>query len=507
MLLKFVVIFDRVELMHVDPIYAPNHRAMDWKSFVEAEWSPNAKDEEVRDPVGDSSESPAANRIPDDDDDADWDDIVPDDEEKPKRMLESKDVTSSSSRYEVKQGGSTYYSSILDLRADKIRAAVKGSLYRPGVFAALPVRYEDLLQPYKASDTSAHLPGIIGLVSKLQTLARISPDAELDTSFFPPNIGCNGHICHPSINKMKQNQEYISYINNHVDWHAEQLMGYQKTSSKPSVERIVVLGERHSRAEWLIDRLQRCFPDIEVAYGFGRPGKFFQAPPTSSTSPDTLVIAVFINPTDWVEQMRRNPINAPSHKSMKWEDFLTSPWERTRSHLDSASSSSNELELCSFDFTYHEIIPCHTQRDPDSADFPLYELRHTQSGFDMDADIPYSNLLDLRADKIQNFLSTARFPGVVHLIKLRYEDLVWDSATYTDDDSYLTLPFPGIAGLLETIRDHTTLTPDASAGWILDETGFFKAEPLQGVDMNEDYVKFIEKHVNWSVEALIGYGL
>jgi hypothetical protein len=103
-------------------------------------------------------------------------------------------------------------------------------------------------------------------------------------------------------------------------------------------------------------------------------------------------------------------------------------------------------------------------------------------------------------------LSTIHFPGVVQLIKIRYEDLVWDKATYTDDDSYLTLPFPGIAGLLETIRDRTTLLPDVNAGWILDQESFFRAEPLREEDFNEDYVKMMEKQIDWSVEALVGYG-
>ena len=515
--------------MHADPIGAPFHVGMDWKTFVEAEWSP--RDQQ-------SHESPSSNNpnktsakdptekllidsIPDDDDDDDdddagWDDIVPDKNPSDKnstRRLKLNDNTASNSHYEFKMGGSTYYRSILELRADKIRSAVKGSLYRPGVFVVVPVRYEDLLQPYTQRSSSSSLnesnlslPGIIGLVNQIQAIAKISPDAELDKSFFPKPIGCNGHICHPSINKMRQNAEYVSYLNERCDWHSEQLMGYQKITSqpKPSVEQIVILGERHSQAEWLVDRLARCFPDIAVTYGFGRPGKFFQSP--VATNHSTLVISMFINPYDWVEQMRLKPINAPAHKNMKWTDFLESPWERTRSPLDSSVLDTSK-ERCSFNFTYHEIIPCHTQRDPDSDDFPVYELQHPSSGFDATSDNAYSSILELRADKIQNHLSAAHFPGVVHLIKLRYEDLVWDSASYSDEDTYLTLPFPGIAGLLETIRDHTTLAPDVTAGWILDETGYFKAEPLRvGIELDEDYVQAMEKGIDWDVEALIGYG-
>lgn len=289
--------------MRIDPIYAPNHRGMEWKTFVEAEWSPISKMNHDNIVINGTSgvypntESAIDARIPDDDDDADWDDRAPEDtsareDENSSRLtrrmspkvdtnhVSSGDSVGMTSKpfsfYEVKMGESGYYSSILELRADKIRAAVKGSLYRPDVYAALPIRYEDLLQPYKASESSSsldgsnspsHLPGIVGLISRIQSLAGMSPNAELSKSFFPDPIGCNGHVCYPSIDKMRQNGEYIAYMNDHLDWHAEQLMGYQKLSShpKPSVSRIVVLGERHSRAEWLVDRLSRCFPGVEVS--------------------------------------------------------------------------------------------------------------------------------------------------------------------------------------------------------------------------------------------------
>jgi len=290
--------------MRIDPIYAPNHRGMEWKAFVEAEWSPisyvnishGSIEINVTSGVYPKTDSAPGKRIPDDDDDSDWDDRVSEDtsareDENSSRLthrLSPKVDTNHTSRgdsvgiiskpvsfYEVKMGESGYYGSILELRADKIRAAVKGSLYRQDVYAALPVRYEDLLHPYKdsesssslgGSNSSSHLPGIVGLIGRIQSLVGMSPNAELSKSFFPDPIGCNGHVCYPSIDKMRQNAEYIAYMNDHLDWHAEQLMGYQKLSShpKPSVSRIVVLGERHSRAEWLVDRLSRCFPGSEV---------------------------------------------------------------------------------------------------------------------------------------------------------------------------------------------------------------------------------------------------
>mmetsp|Transcript_21346 Transcript_21346/g.31662 ORF Transcript_21346/g.31662 Transcript_21346/m.31662 type:complete len:273 (+) Transcript_21346:1-819(+) len=268
---------------------------------------------------------------------------------------------------------------------------------------------------------------------------------------------------------------------------------------KKAVERIVVVGERHSGAEWLVDRVSRCFPDINVQYGFdSRPGKFFQAEPTFD-QPNTLVISIFVNPFDWVDMMRCNPINAPTHKDLEWTDFVTTPWERKRSNMDE-NLEDTDSAVCSFGFSYNEVIPCMTQRDPNTDSFPLYELRPDGTA--------YANLLELREDKIKNFLHTANFAGVVDHISIRYEDLVWDD-DYTDDALYLTLPFPGIAGLLEKIRDQTKLVPDITAGWILDEDGIFRAEQLgEGITKLDPYfVQWMEDNIDWDVEELVGYSL
>ena len=239
-----------------------------------------------------------------------------------------------------------------------------------------------------------------------------------------------------------------------------------------------------------------------MKYGFSRPGKWFQtdSEPTLESQPQTLVVSVFTNPLDWVENMRQNPLNAPAHKNMGWADFVATPWVRKRSHLDETLGVAN----CSFGFSFEEVVPCMTKRDPLSDSFPLYELHPASSV--THAGEPYSSLLELRADKIRNFLSAATFDGVVDLISVHYEDLVWDE-DHADDGSYSTLPFPGIAGLLEKIRDRTSLIPDVDAGWISDEDGIFKAEPLgfERGKLDAHYVQWIDDHVDWGAEKLIDY--
>eukprot|EP00984_Skeletonema_dohrnii_P002412 scaffold832_cov75-Skeletonema_dohrnii-CCMP3373.AAC.22 len=406
------------------------------------------------------------------------------------------------------------HANMLEYRASMIKSAVIESMDREDVKLVIPLKYEKLLDSFgnfdnyvSSSGTSAsELPGIVGVIDDIQSRTGLRADEAAGwkeprdhNPFWADPIGCNGHVCHPKI-QAREDAEYITYINEHLDWKSEHLIGYQQMMApKQAVERIVVVGERHSGAEWLVDRVSRCFPDINVQYGFdSRPGKFFQAEPTFD-QPNTLVISIFVNPFDWVDMMRRNPINAPTHKDLEWTDFVTTPWERKRSNMDE-NLEDTDSAVCSFGFSYNEVIPCMTQRDPNTDSFPLYELRPDGTA--------YANLLELREDKIKNFLHTANFAGVVDHISIRYEDLVWDD-DYTDDALYLTLPFPGIAGLLEKIRDQTKLVPDITAGWILDEDGIFRAEQLgEGITKLDPYfVQWMEDNIDWDVEELVGYSL
>ena len=422
---------------------------------------------------------------------------------------------------------------IIELRADNIRASMVESAEQDGVKLVVPVQLEELVEPYNNFDnylieSSGTLPGIVGLLDQIQARTGLHPDESTSwkepskslNPFWADPVGCNGHICFQSINKMRENSDYIQYLNDNIDWEVEKLVNYHRRSvPKPSVDRIVVLGERHSGAEWLMRRLDRIFPDTLIEYGFeARPGKWFQISPgiSSGVEKQTLVISIFLNPYDWVELMRQHPINAPTHKDMEWPDFVTSLWERKRSNLDLSLTDTANAK-CSFGFSYDEIVPCNTKRHIQSDSFPLYELHPHSSG--TDAGTPYNSILGLRADKIKNFLSVAEFDGVVGVIPIRYEDLVWDEATLDDDDtflqlrntddeeSYSQLPFPGIAGVLEKIRDQTSLVPDINAGWIIDEEGAFKA-PQVGVGiqaLDPYYVKFLEDFVDWDVEGLVGY--
>ena len=36
--------------------------------------------------------------------------------------------------------------------------------------------------------------------------------------FWADPIGCAGHVCHPKIEALREDAEYITYINEHADW-------------------------------------------------------------------------------------------------------------------------------------------------------------------------------------------------------------------------------------------------------------------------------------------------
>ena len=145
---------------------------------------------------------------------------------------------------------------ILDLRSKNILSAVAKSEQHDGVRLVIPLQFEDLVEPYSnydnfVSDETLSLPGIVGLLDQIQARTGLRADessgwqesAKEKNDFWADPVGCRGHICFPSVNKISEDLHYVRYMNEHIDWSAEQLIGYYSRSEpKPSVDRIVVLG-------------------------------------------------------------------------------------------------------------------------------------------------------------------------------------------------------------------------------------------------------------------------
>jgi len=119
---------------------------------------------------------------------------------------------------------------------------------------------------------------------------------------------------------------------------------------------IVVLGERHCGVDWLVEKFQALYPHQHVRSGFlpghgggrgaGRSGTWFQdqddgdesvgrererrgwvRKESGATSNERiLVVAVFVNPFDWLEMMRLDPIHAPAHMGLGRKQFAEAYW-------------------------------------------------------------------------------------------------------------------------------------------------------------------------------------
>ena len=128
---------------------------------------------------------------------------------------------------------------ILDLRANSIYSAVVESGQHDGVRAVIPLQFEDLVEPYSnydnfVSDESLSLPGIVGLMDQIQAQTGLHVDESSgwhvavkdENDFWGDPIECTGHVCFPSVNKMTEDMHFIRYMNEHVDWSMEELIGY-----------------------------------------------------------------------------------------------------------------------------------------------------------------------------------------------------------------------------------------------------------------------------------------
>lgn len=193
---------------------------------------------------------------------------------------------------------------------------------------------------------------------------------------------------------------------------------------------------------------------------------------------------MYRDPYDWVWAMKERPHHAHDHMNLPWLKFVTKPWvgnNYTRGAIDkniTKFGQKNEV-TCIEGYTYREIIPC-------SFDDPLhekldgygdykYELMHDLS------ERAYSSIVELRSAKITNHLAVSKFEGTRAFYPFRYEDL---SANGTEV-------------LLKLIESATGFKRKCEA---VEPKGASKHK-----EVPEEYVKWMNKYVDWDVEALVGY--
>ena len=251
----------------------------------------------------------------------------------------------------------------------------------------------------------------------------------------------------------------------------------QQRRRKQKIKAIHFIGERHSGTTWMYNHLRRCFgDDLAIHMGFTRFKHWFQYNDTSmaENQPHALVIAQFREPYSWIEAMRRENHHAPLHAELNWQQFVTRKWWMPRPPKDEPLANETG-RVCGQHFHYNEVIPCSESVFRRRGGHPRYELRIDGSGQ------PYDSIIQLRTDKIRNFLETAKYAGVLDHYTVRYEDVVTN----------------GSGEVLSRIEKASGVKAKC------------KAKPpqiLSARTYDPTYVKWMNKKVDWSTEALLGYG-
>lgn len=196
-----------------------------------------------------------------------------------------------------------------------------------------------------------------------------------------------------------------------------------------------------------------------------------------------LVIAMFRDPHDWVEDMRERPHHAHDHIGMEWHEFVTKPWvgprgPADRAKMEKAKAEGYHIEKLDYlaGYEFDEI----TRSSEDStmvegySDY-MYGLRHDKSHR------AYGSISELRAAKSLNFLQVLNVHGVKAFFPERYE----------------ALNLRGTEDFLKQLEEVTGLKA--------------KCEPVKGTgvvkhrNVDPEYTEWMNKYHNWNAEAMIGY--
>jgi len=288
------------------------------------------------------------------------------------------------------------------------------------------------------------------------------------------------HIVQLNNNKMKNVRLQANQgLNNH---HQKRL-----EDSFPRITQISLIGERNSGTSWIISHLRECFTESSGVRAIPKLVRFkhwFQEdlPPTDEEGErnNTVVIALFRDPYQWVKAMNKKAHHAPRHANLHWKEFVTRPWTMKRLDTDlhwlkgnqSLGVGPTQIE-CQDRFTFNQINTCVHHYIEGSNKTIRYELQNDGS--------PYDSVLDLRRDKILNHLSVSEWEWVKAFQTVRYEDLL------ANGTSFLLRYLERVTGV------NATCTP-------------FPAQPERpGYPTSRGYIKWMNEHVDWDVEGLIGY--
>mmetsp|Transcript_7831 Transcript_7831/g.11440 ORF Transcript_7831/g.11440 Transcript_7831/m.11440 type:complete len:452 (+) Transcript_7831:180-1535(+) len=275
------------------------------------------------------------------------------------------------------------------------------------------------------------------------------------------------------------------------------------TVPKGKIKLISLIGERNTGTNWITHHLKECFnhTDIPVKNKLVRYKHWFQHDVVEKARlPDTIVVAMFRSSYYWVESMRHKNYHAPIHRDLDWETFLTTPWtlperldydkQLVKDYAKEHGGVANYSDIeCQDNFRYNQVNSClkrpylegayakkaDKREDGRTGGEPMYELRQDGSGR------AYSNILEMRSDKIKNFLDISKWDWVAELMAERYEGFIEK----------------GTASLIARIEELSGVKAQCEP---------FLPQPSRAQrPLEKGYVEWINRHLDWETEGLIGY--
>lgn len=204
---------------------------------------------------------------------------------------------------------------------------------------------------------------------------------------------------------------------------------------------------------------------------------------------------MFRDPMAWTWAMKAVPHHAPMHIDLSWEEFVTKEWTTERLYKDEAyleeqvKRNNATGRICQENFYYHELVSCLTRPYPEgywgphrkhrfSQHQPFYEMRLNDP-----EGTPYKNILEMRADKIRNFMDSATYSNVEGFWHYQYEDLLKT----------------GTRELVERIERATGLKRHP------EKCKIYEPQDRRKRAMDQEFIDYMAEHVDWEAEALIGY--
>jgi hypothetical protein len=193
---------------------------------------------------------------------------------------------------------------------------------------------------------------------------------------------------------------------------------------------IHLIAERHSGSKWITAHLTECFGrhmsgdsggGVHIRTGLTRWKHWFQENNTGYVAKRVFVVTQFRHVYQWIMAMNHLPYHSPEHYNLTWHEFVTKKWDMPKRGRDLLLLPAETS--CQVGFQPHQVNPCLEYANmlignSSMSVRPLYEMRNDGSGQ------PYDNILQLRSDKIKNFLSIQHFDRVTGFAAVRLEDLV-----------------------------------------------------------------------------------